>query len=229
MNVRALHMHIGTGIRRTRVHERAIAFACSLLRELRDVAGIQIDTLDLGGGFGVPTVRTFTVPELGFYRLFGVPPRAPAAADCPSVERFAGAITDTLKQHCACVADLATPTLVLEPGRALTSSAQMLLVRVRDIKRGRRASVAVVDGGMQNLAFPLSYEYHACLVASRANGGSRLRRYFVAGPLCSPEDLLYRNWALPELMEGDVLAPIMDAGAYFTYSRTTSRTRAPRS
>ncbi len=103
---------------------------------------------------------------------------------------------------------------MLEPGRALTSSAQMLLVRVRDIKRRRRAPVAVVDGGMQNLAFPLSYEYHACLVASRANDSTPHRRYFVAGPLCSPEDVLYRNWLLPELVEGDVLA-IMDAGAYF--------------
>ena len=214
VNVRALHTHIGSGLRSTRVHERAIAFTCSLLRELRDTAGTTIDTLDVGGGFGVPTVRSFTLPEVGFYRVFGIPPRAPAEADCASVEDFARAITGALKEHCA-RHGLSEPRLMLEPGRALTSSAQMLLVRVRDIKRRRRAPVAVVDGGMQNVAFPLSYEYHACLVASRARDSTRHRRYLVAGPLCSPEDVLYRNWRLPELVEGDVLA-IMDAGAYFT-------------
>jgi len=67
---------------------------------------------------------------------------------------------------------------------------------------------------MQNIAFPLSYEYHECLLASGAEGRPR-RRYFVTGPLCSIEDILYRNWKLPELKEGDILA-IMDAGAYFT-------------
>src|SRR5262249_26086114 len=73
---------------------------------------------------------------------------------------------------------------------------------------------AITDGGMQSLAFPLCYEYHHCFVANRASAAPATR-YFVAGPLCSPEDLLYRNWPLPSIEPGDVLA-IMDAGAYFT-------------
>ena len=182
----------------------------------------MIDTLDVGGGFGVPTVRSFTLTEVGFYRVFGIPPRAPAEADCASVEDFARAITGALKEHCA-RHGLSEPRLMLEPGRALTSSAQMLLVRVRDIKQRRRAPVAVVDGGMQNVAFPLSYEYHACLVASRASESTRHRRYLVAGPLCSPEDVLYRNWLLPELVEGDVLATWTPA--LLTSFANTSRTR----
>src|SRR5262249_25892375 len=90
-----------------------------------------------------------------------------------------------------------------------------LLVRVRELKTRRSGKTfAMTDGGMQNIAFPLSYEYHECLLATGAEGRSR-RRYFVTGPLCSSEDILYRNWKLPELKEGDILA-IMDAGAYFT-------------
>ncbi len=67
---------------------------------------------------------------------------------------------------------------------------------------------------MQNIAFPLSYEYHTCLLANQASRDLQ-DRYTVTGPLCSPEDLLYRNWTFPALVEGDMLA-IMDAGAYFT-------------
>jgi diaminopimelate decarboxylase len=79
---------------------------------------------------------------------------------------------------------------------------------------------------MQNIAFPLSYEYHHCFVANKART-ERSRRYIVTGPLCSPEDILYRNWELPELEPGDLLA-IMDAGAYFTsFANNFSYPRPP--
>jgi diaminopimelate decarboxylase len=213
INVRTLHVHIGTGIRATRDYERVIRLVCTLMRDLGDAAGIRIDRIDLGGGFGVPTVKTFTLPELALYRLFARPPRPPRSADCPSVERFGEAIATALAHWCG-HHGLGEPELLLEPGRAITSGAQILLLTVKEIKTRGGTTFAIVDGGMQNIAFPLSYEYHACLVASRV-GARRHRRYFVTGPLCSPEDILYRNWTLPELVEGDVLA-VMDAGAYFT-------------
>ncbi len=214
LNVKSLHVHIGSGMRSMSGYEAAIDVVCSLMRDLRDRAGVQIDAVDVGGGFGVPGVRNLTVAEIGLYRLFAVPPRAPKAGDCPSLEAFGRAIADALIRGCARYG-VGQPELLLEPGRAISSSAQILLLTVRELKRRGRTTFAVVDGGMQHLAFPLSYEYHTCLVASRASGEHPRRRYFVVGPLCSPEDVLYRNWALPELAEGDVLA-VMDAGAYFT-------------
>jgi len=214
VNVKALHVHIGSSLRSMSAHDRAIAFVCNTMRELRDQAGVEIDTIDVGGGFGVPAVRTLTPAEIGLYRLWAVPPRAPRARDCPSLDGFGRAVAEALVQSCD-RHGLCPPELLLEPGRAITSSCQVLLLTVREIKRRGRVTFAVVDGGMQHLAFPLSYEYHACLVASCASGSRPPRRYFVVGPLCSPEDVLYRNWRLPDLFEGDVLA-VMDAGAYFT-------------
>jgi diaminopimelate decarboxylase len=88
-------------------------------------------------------------------------------------------------------------------------------VTVKEIKkRSNGTKFALTDGGMQNAAFPLSYEYHKCFLATRVSADWK-ERYTVVGPLCSPEDRLYRNWTFPELREGDILA-IMDAGAYFT-------------
>jgi diaminopimelate decarboxylase len=84
-----------------------------------------------------------------------------------------------------------------------------------DVKRRAKGpAFAITDGGMQNIAFPLAYEYHHSFLATRASAPHDCR-YTVTGPLCSPEDLLYRNWPLPALKERDVLA-VMDAGAYFT-------------
>lgn len=225
VNIRCLHVHIGTGIRSTRDYERVIRVVCELSRHLRDAADVRIERIDLGGGFGVPTVRTLTLPELALYRLAAIPPRPPRPAGCPSFGRFGEAITSALARRSQ-EYGLGEPELLLEPGRAITSAAQVLLLAVKEIKRRRRTTFAIVDGGMQNIAFPLSYEYHRCLVANRRSG-NRHRRYFIAGPLCSPEDILYRNWALPELREGDILA-VMDAGAYFTsFANNFSYPRPP--
>lgn len=214
LNVCTLHAHIGTGLRQTSSYERAIDRLCSLIRDLQGKSGVTITNLDLGGGFGVPTVKTLSVPELALYRILNVPPRPPRADDCPSTETFGRVLTDVLRDRCAHYG-VAEPTLLLEPGRAITSDAQLLLLTVKDIKqRGGGRVFAIADGGMQNIAFPLGYEYHHVALASRASA-PRERRYFVTGSLCSPEDLLYRNWWFPALAAGDVLA-VMDAGAYFT-------------
>lgn len=214
LTLRCLHVHIGTGLRETKDYEKVIELTCSLMQEFKAKLDLEIEYLDLGGGFGVPTVKTLAVHELALYKLFNRPPRAPKIKSCPSIETFGQVITGCLASCCARYG-LREPDLLLEPGRAITSNAQLLLLTVGEVKKRRNGTkFAMTDGGMQNIAFPLSYEYHGCLVANRATAGVK-QRYFVAGPLCSPEDLLYRNWKLPELKEGDVLA-VMDAGAYFT-------------
>jgi diaminopimelate decarboxylase len=214
LNLTTLHAHIGSGLRATGSYERVINTLCSLIRDLERQSGVAITALDLGGGFGVPTARVLGVAEMALYRLWNVAPRPPRAEDCPSIEAFGRVLTAALRDRCA-RDGLKEPSLFLEPGRAITGDAQLLLLTLKDIKRrGDGTAFAIADGGMQNIAFPLSYEYHHAFLASRASA-PRQGRYFVTGSLCSPEDLLYRNWPLPELRAGDVLA-VMDTGAYFT-------------
>lgn len=214
LNLRALHAHAGTGLRDTSTHERVIETLCALVRDLAARAGVGISCLDLGGGFGVGTVKTLGLHETALYRLWHVPPRPPRPEASPSLEVVGRTLSDLLRDRCARYG-LAEPSLLLEPGRAITSDAQVLLVTVNTIKPPRHGvAFAVTDGGMQTIAFPLAYEYHHSFLANRASAPVD-RRYSVTGPLCSPEDLLYRNWPLPALAAGDVLA-IMDAGAYFT-------------
>jgi diaminopimelate decarboxylase len=214
LTLRALHAHVASGLRTTASHERVVDVLCALVRDLRARSGVTIGTLDLGGGFGVPTVKTLGIHEVALYKLWNVPPRPPRPDDCPSIEMFGRAVTAVLRERCARYG-IPEPTLFLEPGRAITSDAQLLLITVMDVKRRTKGpAFAITDGGMQNIAFPLAYEYHHALLATRASARPE-RRYTVTGPLCSPEDLLYRHWPLPELASGDVLA-VMDAGAYFT-------------
>jgi diaminopimelate decarboxylase len=214
VRVCALQAHIGSGITSLRRYRDSVDTLCRMTREIKRLLNREIEIFDLGGGFGVSTVKILTVREVALYKLLDIPPSPPKPTDCPSPETFGEVLSSAVRQGCA-AHGLKEPALRIEPGRVLTSRAQTLLVRVRELKRRRSGKTfAMTDGGMQNIAFPLSYEYHECLLASGAEGRS-WRRYFVTGPLCSVEDILYRNWKLPELKEGDILA-IMDAGAYFT-------------
>src|SRR5262249_9333232 len=104
------------------------------------------------------------------------------------------------------------PTIILEPGRALTSSAQSLLLEVVTVKPGSKASVAILNGG-KNITMPLGYEYHEIFAASKMH--APLHGYYhLFGPLCHPYDIISTCKRLPKLDPGDVIA-IMDAGAYF--------------
>ena len=209
-----LHAHIGSGLRSSRDYAILAQSMGRLARRIHDELGISVRYLDLGGGFGVPSVKTLSIAEVARYKLLNRPPRSPDPRACPSLEDFAATIAKGMGAVAA-GHEWDRPALWFEPGRVITSDAQVLLVTVRDVKqRSNGRSYAITDGGMQNIAFPLSYEYHHCFAASRAKEPAH-HRYFVTGPLCSPQDILYRNWRLPSLSVGDVLA-IMDSGAYFT-------------
>jgi len=214
INVSCLHVHFGTGIKDAGIYLKVIKKICTLIKEIKEYLNKDIDYLDLGGGFGVPTVKTIKIPEMALYKIFNVPLKEPKINHCAPIEVFGNEITDFLNKFCKSNG-LKKPALILEPGRIITSNSQILLIKVVDLKTRKNGSnFAITDGGMQNIAFPLSYEYHQCFLANRV-GAKNKNRYFITGPLCSPDDILYRNWRLPELKIGDILA-IMDTGAYFT-------------
>lgn len=207
----ALHVHLGSGLRETGIYLQAADEALRFARRLRSELGIVIEHLDLGGGFGVETARSYTNLDhqllLNGYRL-----RPPRPGDAPTPDDYAAGIAPLLERHCGRDESL-WPELILEPGRAVTSAAQCLLVSVLATKRGdRHGPYAILDGG-RNLMIPTGYEYHEVLPVTKAAHAGR-GEHALFGPLCHPGDLLFRRRELPPLEPGDIVA-VMDAGAYF--------------
>ena len=87
-------------------------------------------------------------------------------------------------------------------------------------RQGRRNGLdhAVLDAGV-NVAEAVRSEYHQLFSVS-APSASPTTAYRLAGPICTPGDVLYNHWRLPALEPGHVLA-IMDTGAYFVPFSTT--------
>lgn len=212
LKVCGMHTHLGSGLKDVYKYVAAIKIMLRLAKDIKEKLGIDIEYFDLGGGFGVPTVRSFGTLEYMFYWTLGRFPKAPKAEDCPPISRFAKHIVDHLNEGCT-MYNLKNPILHLEPGRAITSNAQILLIEVGEIKHKHDKIKTVIVNGSRNIAYPVIWEYHEVFLANKMSERNE-EIYRIAGPACYKEDLLYSYKKLPRLEEGDILA-VMDAGAYF--------------
>lgn len=211
LRLKGLHLHLGSQITDTSLFAKSLDEALAFLVQAGGSTA-EIDCLDVGGGFGVPTVREINGVERRLYRFLGRPFRPPNPALCPSLETIAQTIRRVVDRYEGHFRS-GRPTVIVEPGRRITSSTQVLLLSVRALKR-RTTPVAILDGGKMNITYPTSFEYHHVLVANKIQEFPR-HLYKLVGRTCTPSDVLYDFVRLPALEDDDVIA-VMDAGAYFT-------------
>ncbi len=216
VRLRGVMAHIGSGIHDLGAWRRTVDRLLDLHARARAL-GAHPDLLDVGGGLGTRLSREFTTAEqlayLGFGRLPALGPPAPEDL----VDRYAAVVTEAVLGGCR-ARGLPPPRLVLEPGRVVTSDAQVLLLRVGHVRdRPGVGAFAIADGGALTVSMMFLSEVHAVFLADRDGGPARPVNVF--GALPSPMDVVYRNLPLPPLRPGDVLV-VADAGAYFTATAT---------
>ena len=103
-------------------------------------------------------------------------------------------------------------SLIVEPGRAITGDAGVLLTRVLGEKQSADRRFVLVDAAMNDLLRPALYDAHHPIVPVSAGRG-REHLVDVVGPVCESADFLGKRRRLPELPVGELLA-VLDAGAY---------------
>lgn len=213
LRFRGLQFHIGSGIRSPRPYREALRNVAPALEETLS-ANLRPEVLDIGGGFGAPTVREIGLLEA--LRLFALnrPPRPAKPFRDGFLGEVAGACRDTVMSFAA-RHRVPVPSVLVEPGRALTASAQLLLLGVNAVVRGRNGRPAVFcDGGAMSMSQLLISEHHAIVTANR-NGAGPAETCDIFGGLPTPLDIVSFRRKMPQLEAGDLLA-VMDTGAYFT-------------
>lgn len=169
-------------------------------RRLIERYRLELREVDLGGGFFAP----FGVP--GDYE---VNPRLRDALERMLDEWLPG----WRKRR---------PTVSFESGRRVVGTSGTLLSTVRDIKQSHGGSFAVLDagvnhlGGMSGLGRVLAAPLEPRRIGTMSEGSSPEVNPFrgtLAGPLCTPADILTSRAAFESLCTGDVLA-IPNVGAY---------------
>lgn len=194
-----LHSHIGTFILEPRAYGQQVRVMCRLMRELDGVPNVNIDTLDIGGGF----------PSRNALQKMYLPPDQ----SVPDINEYADAVCDALVEETRFLVEKQKPLpkLVIESGRAVIDDTQMLITSVVGTKRlpdGRRA--AVLDAGT-NLLFT-AYWYNHQVRMTRAPGGV-FEDTVLYGPLCMNIDVVRQSIQLPPLVAGDRLV-VSPVGAY---------------
>ncbi|RAW45552.1 diaminopimelate decarboxylase [Halorubrum sp. 48-1-W] len=203
-DVVGVHAHAGSGIDPDQLdsHRELVSRMGDLARELigvepADDAGsrgadpLDLEYVDVGGGFGVP------------YREDDEPLDLPAVAE---------ATRDA-------VGDLGGLTLAVEPGRYVVADAGVLLTRVNTVKPTPAETVVGVDAGMTDLLRPAMYDaYHPIRNLGGADGEPApadrgVEPATVAGPICETGDAFCTGRAMARPARGDLLA-VGVAGAY---------------
>jgi len=209
-----LHFHALADNDDPTLHIRFLNSALAFAKQIRQKLGTEISTLNIGGGYTVPTVKVMSRWEYARQRLLGVPASPPdPRSGCPFGE-YIGQVAHALENWCS-TNRMSIPRVILEPGRIVTSQSHILLTRVHAIKRSTTGpDVAMTDAGKILTSYPCDYEYHQMFVANRMLDAAD-STYQLMGRLCTSADWLAKNRLLPKIQPGDVVA-VMDAGAYFT-------------
>lgn len=214
IRLRGFHSHIGSQIFEIDGFELAARRVVELLKTVSDsvegAARADLDTVDLGGGLGI----CYT-----------------SADNPPPVATLAASLKEIVRTH-AEKAGVATPQMVVEPGRAIAGPSTLTLYEVGTIKDIELATGDVrryisVDGGMSdNIRTSLYNAEYECTLANRVSQ-AELVLCRVVGKHCESGDVVIRDTWLPEdVGPGDLLA-VAATGAY-CYSMSSRYNQLPR-
>ncbi|MBT5239038.1 MAG: diaminopimelate decarboxylase [Rhodospirillaceae bacterium] len=196
IEVRGVAVHIGSQITDLAPFETAFTKVAGLVGDLRET-GIDIRTVDLGGGLGVPYKRDNAAP--------------------PSPAEYGDVVRRT-------VGDLGCKIL-LEPGRVIAANAGVLVTKVIYVKPGETKEFVIVDAAMNDLIRPAMYDaHHDVLPVSEPDAGAPKKKMDIVGPVCETGDRFTRDAIMCALNEEDLIA-FSTAGAYGAVMASTYNAR----
>ena len=193
IKITGMDCHIGSQLTELQPFLDATDRLIVLMEQLKQ-DGITLHHLDLGGGLGVP--------------YNGEQP--------PHPSEYASALLAKLTDY----PDL---EIILEPGRAITANAGILVTKVEYIKQNEDRNFAIVDTGMNDMIRPALYEAYMEIIEVDKSRAREAATYDVVGPICETSDFLgkQRNLAIAE---GDLIA-MRSAGAYGAAMSSTYNSR----
>ena len=174
--------HIGSQLTELQPFLDAVDRLIVLMEQLNQ-DGIYLKHLDLGGGLGV--TYTDETP--------------------PHPTEYAKALWEKLSAF-------SELEIIVEPGRAITANAGILVTKVEYLKSNESRNFAIVDAGMNDMIRPALYQAYMNILEIDRTLVREEKIYDVVGPICETSDFLGKQRKLA-IAEGDYLAQ-RSAGAY---------------
>lgn len=202
LKLHGLHAHIGSQIFETKVYHDEIEILIKELSRLDEKFNLKLDEINIGGGLGVK------------YTEKDVP---------PSTYEIANVIINSLNENIQKY-EIEPPTVFLEPGRSVISTAGVTLYTLgssKQVPQGKK--YVAVDGGMADNIRPAMYEAEYIAQIVNKPDFELSQNVTIAGRFCESGDILIKDINLPEIEEGDILC-VFNTGAY-NYSMASNYNR----
>ncbi len=184
LKLTGIHFHIGSQITELKPF-RDLCDKVETVQQMFEQQGIQLEHINVGGGFGI----NYEEPD---------------ADPIPDFEAFFGIFDKNLKLRSG-------QQLHFELGRSIVGQCGSLISKVLFIKEGITTDFAVIDAGMTELIRPALYQ--ALHRVDALTSKKPPKTYDVVGPICETSDTFRKGIRIPELQRGDLVA-IRSAGAY---------------
>ena len=185
VNVRGMHLHIGSQIRELHVFEYLCDKVNFIVKNLTD-CGFELDFVDVGGGLGINYDMPENEPVPNFASVFAI-------------------INNNLK--------VGGREVHFEFGRSIVGECGELITRVlynKTTATGRK--LVIVDSSMTELIRPALYgAYHS--IENITSTAEKRERYAIVGTACESTDVFNGSISLPATKRGDLLS-IKSTGAY---------------
>lgn len=202
LKLHGLHAHIGSQIFETKVYHDEIEILIKKLSRLDEKFNLKLDEINIGGGLGVK------------YTEKDVPPSTYEIADV-----IINSLNENIQKY-----KIEPPTVFLEPGRSVISTAGVTLYTLgssKQVPHGKK--YVAVDGGMADNIRPAMYEAEYIAQIANKPDFELSQNVTIAGRFCESGDILIKDINLPEIEEGDILC-VFNTGAY-NYSMVSNYNR----
>jgi diaminopimelate decarboxylase len=192
LNVGGIHIFTGTQMLDASSIVSNMEEIMKLAVQLSDSCGFSLEFLDLGGGFGVPYFK-------------GEEPL--------NTELLREGLADVWSRY---ERRLQGTRIGVESGRYLLAEAGVFLTKVLYVKECKGTTYVICDGGSHqhaSTAFLGRYVRNNFPMYILGKEKEETQEVVVAGPLCTPTDVIGQKVALPKAEPGDLVV-IEKSGAY---------------
>ena len=181
------HAHIGSQIFDKKAFELEVDKVCEFVSNL----GVEVSTLNFGGGFGaVYTSEDTPIP----------------------VDVVCETLIEAVKRNIEKYA-LQIQKICIEPGRSIVAEAGSTIYTVGFMKETPHKNYIFVDGGMSDNIRPALYQAKYSCVIDGKEKDMPSKHYKVAGKCCESGDVIIEDDFLPEVCTKNLLV-VKTTGAY---------------
>jgi diaminopimelate decarboxylase len=175
INTKGIACHLGSPILSLEPYQNALDKIKDLYLKLKQ-EGIDINTIDLGGGFGIIYKDEKPFTPIQFAKLLS------------NYSEFS---------NCS---------IIIEPGRFIVGNAGVLITKVLYIKHSDTKTFIICDAGMNDLIRPALYNsYHSIEPVVLGNNNKKIIADIV-GPICESGDFFAKDREIYEIEQGSLLA-----------------------